>query len=287
MPLTAQELEDIREVAYAEDVDVPEEALRWTKAEAAAFFESGGMVWPSSSSADTLHVPPPPLPVMPSRHPWKWRSADATPMLVGARHEYRAHTTQISKVRLFHDVEGVVAQPGELLAVSGSWDNAVGMWRICSADGTVLAGATDGSGGGAGLCNAFGNSRWVYDVAVGGYMGEVGTRRLAVISTHTGGMVGEPNELICLWGVAKHSLGTVPGASAGGARQVGGAGAGAVAACTMFVNTEGSSLENHLATSGRMASSHSPFAHMRGVHAIDCSATHMVIASEGLLVAWP
>ena len=32
MPLTAQELEDIREVAYAEDVDVPEEALRWTKA---------------------------------------------------------------------------------------------------------------------------------------------------------------------------------------------------------------------------------------------------------------
>lgn len=43
MPLSRQELEEIRAEAFAEDMAIPAEAQSWSKAQAVEYFESGGM----------------------------------------------------------------------------------------------------------------------------------------------------------------------------------------------------------------------------------------------------
>ena len=46
MPLTAAELETIRDECLADDVEIPAEAVAWIEEEAVAFFESGGTELP-------------------------------------------------------------------------------------------------------------------------------------------------------------------------------------------------------------------------------------------------
>jgi len=57
MPLTMEELDDIRAECLADDIDIPEEAASWVKGEAIKFFESGGTLFPRNEGlegAETL-----------------------------------------------------------------------------------------------------------------------------------------------------------------------------------------------------------------------------------------
>lgn len=57
MPMTMQELEDVRTDCMADDIDIPEEALSWIPSEAVKFFESGGTDYPRNrglEGAETL-----------------------------------------------------------------------------------------------------------------------------------------------------------------------------------------------------------------------------------------
>jgi len=57
MPLTMEELKDIRDDCMADDIDIPEEAVSWVRSEAIKFFESGGSCFPRNEGlegAETL-----------------------------------------------------------------------------------------------------------------------------------------------------------------------------------------------------------------------------------------
>ena len=52
MPLTAADLETIRDECLADDVEIPAEAVAWIEEEAVAFFESGGTELPRDNRVD-------------------------------------------------------------------------------------------------------------------------------------------------------------------------------------------------------------------------------------------
>ena len=69
MPLSMAELEALAISMFAEDVDIPAEATRWTQEEAERYFDSGGEDVPAytggtdapqAPAADGGNAPPPP-----------------------------------------------------------------------------------------------------------------------------------------------------------------------------------------------------------------------------------
>ena len=56
MPLTMEELKDIRDECMADDIDIPDEAVSWVKSEAVKYFESGGTWYPRHDGLDGAEV---------------------------------------------------------------------------------------------------------------------------------------------------------------------------------------------------------------------------------------
>ena len=56
MPLTMEQLEDIRSECMADDIDIPEEATSWISTEAHKFFESGGTDYPRPEGLESAET---------------------------------------------------------------------------------------------------------------------------------------------------------------------------------------------------------------------------------------
>ena len=244
-------LEELRADCLADDIGIEDEMLSWSEAEVMAFFESGGVerpfhIVPAQTTASNEPLPP---------LIW-WKEASQPRSIFSHKVRVKAHSDKISRVRLMHDECGTLGMPG-LVAVSGSWDYTVRLWRV---GGT---GPGDESPVKLAELNHT-DTRWVYDVATCGRVGDEGDS-IGVISTHTGGMVGEPQHLIRMW------------------RVTGGAAAGddaATGACEQLLNVDGATSAGHQNGDG------ANFGHLRGVHACDCNGRHAVTMSTDRLLAW-
>ena len=259
--LTLETLEIIRADAFADDVEIPAEAITWSKADAVAYFESGGVVVPKHADRATLApstVGDVPIAASVPSKPLLWSNTDAFGTL-SAAFSFNAHADQsVSRVRLFHDIDGVVAAPGEVVAISGGWDYHVRIWRICDAAGNLTPSVPEA------VCVPFGPERWVYDLAVVGLMGGETRPQLGIISVQTGGMVGDPENVIQLWRV---------GSSGGGSS--------ATAEIVSRLNCVDAVPTAEPTPRNRMKS-----AHIRGVHAVDYSRGFAVTHSQDQLAAW-
>lgn len=239
--LTVERLTEIAAASFADDL-ADEASVSWSEAEVVAFFESGGAIRPSTLPTPPA-IRPSKLPLPPSsttpllgRPPLWWERATSEETVLASSYlDAHARSETISRVRLFHDVEGAVGEPGDFLALSGGWDCVVRVWRV-----SRLASSEPAEQ----LCELkHSDARWVYDLDSVGYIRDGAAPSappsLGVLASHTGGMVAEPNQLIRLWSVGRHRDHLA-------------------GACTMLVNTEGSTGDPR------------GYAHMRGVHALHC-----------------
>ena len=277
MPLSTVALEEMAAEFFAEDLEIPAEATRWSREEAERYFASGGTDLPhvDTSSNHALRQPEP--------QPAWWDARDGAPTLnisESSRFD-KAHVDTVSRVCLFRDTAGAVTGcPGEVIAASSSWDCSIRLWRVADASGAATSGAAASLGE---LRHSL--DRWVYSIACCGYLGGAGAG-VGLVSTHSGGMVGEPEHLIRLWSITKAATATqadpsAAAASASNNRIVGD--------CVMLVNTEGAlpaaTPDPAASASGQQSGQ---YAHRRGVHALDyCNAAKlMATLSTELLVVW-
>jgi len=166
--------------------------------------------------------------------------------------EQAHHSQPVSCVRLWRDEDGSLGARGQLLAVSGSWDCAVRVWRVAVGEeaGEEAAGAPADAAAALATLAVEGAERWVYDVMPVSLSGG----GLAVVSAQTGGWAGEPQQLLRLWRVEP-----------GGASRL-----------EMLLNTEGADERAHAAAAravgglglGGDPSSPLAYCHRRGVHAL-------------------
>ncbi len=252
MPLTLSELQDIQAAELADDVEIDLETMAlWSKDDAEKYFASGGAEKPAPPKYVSEAAAPPPS------GSFAWWSAADTPISLAANSRIdAAHTDTLSALSLFADTEGVLAEkPGEVLAATGSWDYSCRIWRL--GDSKKLCELNHSQG------------RWVYSLACCGYLGTGSSRRVGIVSVHTGGMMGEPEHLIRLWSLDK-------------ARDF------SDKDVSMLVNVEGADPTASEAAYERAGSKLAgrKFAHLRGVHAVDCCERHMATISSDLLVAW-
>ena len=273
MPLSLTELEEIRANAFADDIAIPRGAAYWTEVEALEFFDSGGTAVPKNP-ANVATGEPGAEPYQPLF--WHSRAESSESLAASAITSVEAHKSeQVSRVRVFRDHLGAVGAPGELLAASGSWDCRVCVWRVGGTDGRALTSPSL-------LCELNPpDNRWVYDVALCGYLRGGASNRpaLGLISTHTGGMVGEPENLIRLWSLRRDAR---AGADSGEGGEGSGEGGGNVAGrIAQKLNVEGSS--NGPVPRGTFSAGG---AHLRGVHGVDCTDTHICTISQDKIVAW-
>ena len=174
-PLSADDLEAIRCECFADDVAIPaaDDATHWTRDDAIAYFESGGIAMPL------------PAVIPPTRH---------IPCVsdIQNAHSGGSYNSGVTQVRLISDHGGsLTGTDGGLIAMSSSWDCRICLWRVNALGGLNPL-----------LCElTHDDPRWVYDVAACGFYGG----SLGIISTQTGGMVGEPQHLIRHWSGSKMS----------------------------------------------------------------------------------
>ena len=223
---------------FADDLDPPAGAERWSADDLRQFYESGGDWRPPPP-------PPPPVPAVPLR----WDSASVEEP-IGARTVAGAHGSSagqgLTRVRFVVDPHNEVAAPRVL---SGSWDATAKLWRLPGKDAEDALPVMDC------LLHDPSSQRWVYDT-VPFWHGQ----RLGVATAHTGGMAGEPDQVLRLWELSRTTSGG-PSDVAWNAR-------------TSY----------HLNTQGSVDS----IGHRRGVHAIDANASgaHLASISDDLLVLW-
>ena len=280
MPLSLSDLQAIAADNFADDLEIPQAALTWwSKEDAEQYFSSGGTDMPSrpageagvqkpaSSTASKIAVPLPPL-----RPPVWWTTPPTSP--AAALRIDDAHAEAISRVQLFYDAEGVVGAPGEMLAASGSWDYSIRLWRVADASGAAVASARP-------LAELHDEAqRWIYGVGWCGVLGDGASaetpRRLGLVSTQTGGMMGEPEQLIRLWSARREA---VDGDDDTTAR--------VHAKVTMLVNTAGADARAAAAMPGN-ESGVALYTHRRGVHAvdIDLASGRMATVSADCLALW-
>lgn len=188
-----------------------------------------------------------------------------------------AHPEQtVTRVRLFHDSDGILDEPGSLVAISGSWDYRCCLWRVARKGGSHMgsdadAGSDEVTAPPELLCELNpSDNRWVYDVGVCGYTSGSGSPpSVAMISTHTGGMTGEPENLIRLWSLRRE-------------KEPGG---GVVGTIAQKLNVDG--VDVGLASTGTAGHVHSTsHVHLRGVHGVDCSVSHIATISQDTLCVW-
>lgn len=260
--------------AFADDVPIPDEATNWTADEAAAFFESGG--------AET----PAPRPAVPIKRLLIWynqwlSTSQQETLAVPAHSRIAAHQAEaVTRVRLFYDSDGAVADPGTLLAISGSWDYRCCLWSVahqgCSPEmGSDSGAVVDDVTKPELLCELNpSDNRWVYDLAVCGYTvpGPGMPPALAMISTHTGGMAGEPENLIRLWSLRRDEGGS----------------AAVTGNLSQKLNVDGANPSpSSSAGNGTAGHVHSTsHVHLRGVHGVDCSSAHIATISQDTLAVW-
>ncbi|KAL1526201.1 hypothetical protein AB1Y20_014927 [Prymnesium parvum] len=231
---------------YADDLEPPSDARHWSAAELRQFFESGGEYVPRTVSPPPEELPRGTHPVDPSPAAGRQLYWDHSPceLLRGSSIE-NAHGSSLgqglTRVRLVPD-------SGTCRVLSSSWDATAKLWRLSKRE--------DEGGVRAHLdCVFQGSERWVYDVAPYWY----GEAQLGVATAHTGGMMGEPEQLLRLWHLPSER--SKDGGPTPEARTV------------FFLNSQG-------AEDGG--------AHRRGVHAIDASAVggFLVSSSDDRLVLW-
>ena len=229
---------------YADDLDPPDGADRWSSEELRCFFESGGESKPEPP-------PPPPPPPVPAQ-PLCWDDAACAAPL-RARTLEAAHSQGLTRVHIVNDPNSTTVAAPRLL--SSSWDATAKLWRLPAKDAVEDALPVLDC-----LLQDPSSQRWAYDAAPFWYGGDAaGGHRLGVVTSHTGGMAGEPEQVLRLWELS-------PAASRGGANDV-----AWDARTSSFLNTQGC-----------VGSA----AHIRGVHAVDANATHLVSISDDLLVLW-
>ena len=287
---TLAELEELRTEYFADDLTIEERMTAWTLEQAAYYFENAEEP-PEAAAAGVPAAPTSRHHEQPTRTPALraplWWSADSTVSVSSCSHTADAHADKISAVELLYDSEGVVANPGEIIAASSSWDFGIRLWRVADHDiGAVFSGPAELLG----ELREKEQGRWVYDIAWCGLLGggdgggsagpgsrtggaqQSSQRRLGLVSTQTGGMVGEPDQLIRLWGVARADVPSSPTAPAAVRGR-----------CEMLVNVEG-------AKGGASERLEDPskrgFVHHRGVHAVACCGVHMATLSSDALGIW-
>lgn len=266
MPLSLAELQALAADHFADDLDIPESATNWTLQEAENYFSSGGSVVPSQPT--TVDVSDTPGAQLPYRMPIWWTAQTVPSVRPAAFQMPSAHKDTISRVQLFCDAAGIIGAPGEILAASASWDYSIKIWRLADASGAAVATTQP-----LAVLHEPRQERWVYSVAWCGILGPT-MGALGLVSTQTGGMVGEPEHLIRLWSLNREPA---SGASAYLTTVQG--------RLSMLVNTEGASASPSSAQPGG-----APMAHMhrRGVHAVDCdvSSARMATMSTDVLGVW-
>jgi len=276
MPTPAR-IAEIQLECMADDVPPLDEMHSWSETAVTVYFESGGTTRPAEpapASVASSAAPPKPRrrPSMPS-----WLAAEQRAASQAASSIEQAHHSQsVSCVRLWRDEDGSLGARGQLLAVSGSWDCAVRVWRVAAGEeaGEEAAGAAVDAGAALATLAVEGAERWVYDVMPVSLSGG----GLAVVSAQTGGWAGEPQHLLRLWRVEP-----------GGASRL-----------EMLLNTEGADERAHAAAAravgglglGGDPSSPLAYCHRRGVHALALaegssgSAGLLLSGSEELVAAW-
>jgi hypothetical protein len=258
-------------------VPIPNDATNWTADEAVAFFESGG--------AD---VPKGPLlrPAVPIKRLLVWHNhwlstSQLEALAVPAHSSVVAHGAEaVTRVRLFHDSDGAVADPDTLVAISGSWDYRCCLWRVAFQRRSPEMGSdpdaiVDDVTKPELLCELNpADNRWVYDMAVCGYTAPSPglPPALAMISTHTGGMTGEPENLIRLWSLRRDDGGS----------------AAVTGTLSQKLNVDGAS-PSLSSSPGNSTAGHvhsTSHVHLRGVHGVDCSGPHIATISQDTLAVW-
>ena len=80
--------------------------------------------------------------------------------------EQAHHSQPVSCVRLWRDEDGSLGARGQLLAVSGSWDCAVRVWRVAVGEeaGEEAAGAPADAAAALATLAVEGAERWVCDM---------------------------------------------------------------------------------------------------------------------------
>ena len=223
----------LQEEHFADDLLPPAESTAWSDDDVTRFFESGGEWQPDPPAPAALAL--------------RWDADAALPPLT-AQSTGSAHGAEgVASVRLLVDTDGVIGSAGSTIALSSSWDATAKLWRLDPAPShacTLYEGGVDSG------------KRWVYDSTP--FTMRDGT--LGVATVHTGGWVGEPEELIRLWRVGDD----------------GGSGLAARTACRL--NTVGARATPPGATH--------PCGHMRGVHAVEARGGTLFSLSDDALLAW-
>lgn len=163
MPTPAR-IAEIQLECMADDVPPLDEMQSWSETAVTVYFESGGTTRPAEpapASVSSSAAPPKPRwpPPMPS-----WLAAEQRVASQAASSIEQAHHSQpVSCVRLWRDEDGSLGARGQLLAVSGSWDCAVRVWRVAVGEeaGEEAAGAAADAAAALATLAVEGAERWV------------------------------------------------------------------------------------------------------------------------------
>eukprot|EP00966_Prymnesium_polylepis_P042933 997573-Prymnesium_polylepis.1 len=251
---------ELQDEYFADDLEPPAGAELWSAADLRSFYESGG----------EQHGRPQQAPAaLAQRLPWDAAPCDAP---LSAHSLEGAHGSKagqgLTRVRLVPDPANQSSAPRVL---TSSWDATAKLWRLP---------AREAAAGARPLLDCLmedpTSSRWVYDAVHFWYGGADGGPRLAVATSHTGGMMGEPEEVLRLWHLSPSESIPTPSASASW-----------TARTKFFLNTQGvaAALGGGGGGGGGGGVLH---AHRRGVHAVDTNpaGSHLASISDDKLVLW-
>ena len=182
MPLTLADLLELRSGAFADDVDIDAARMAsWSVDEATAYFESGGTEEPLEAAPHPTTAPV--EPAAPVAYALLWSLSGPLERAVASVQHPAAHSDKISSVRLRRQPDGTV------VAATAGMDCSVRAWHLTRGTRaptllSVMGSMQEGTG-------------WGYDAVCLGPIDADGT--VGIASGHTGGMTGEPPNVIKLW----------------------------------------------------------------------------------------
>lgn len=168
---------DAQEEFYADDLQPPAGADRWDHNDLRRFFSEGGSWTPQSTSAPEVKSP------MKTRKQMIWDNApcrDALLSLSLTAAQESQHSEGVTRIRCISSSN---------LVLSGSWDATAKLWRLpesTAEDETMTLDC---------VLHDPNSKRWVYDTA-SFWFGDTASPDLGVVTAHTGGMSGEPEQVL-------------------------------------------------------------------------------------------